>query len=356
LDDLVNRFRALFEEKGLRPFSKRDQDNLAKSINQLLVDLTEFERQHKKLRQAHDKLVKARDFYSDLFNLLPMGVMLLDHGRRVQKSNPAAARILRFDVFKKDIPLSSFVHGESRTVLQNHYKAVAHTETGQSCEVRLNYKRLAELILQFHSVPLAIDSDKLGFLTVLMDITAKVESEETLRIHNLELESRIAKLSYDLSEERGRRQQVEVDLKNQVTKLNECLTAMRVLLDNRHREKEVQQESVLANIQRLVMPLIEQLGQCGLNKEQKGLLELLETNLTQMTSGFAQRLGSIQFGLSPRELQVANLIKNGKTSDEIAEILFISPSSVLFHRNNIREKLGLKGQRIRLSTFLLNLP
>jgi DNA-binding NarL/FixJ family response regulator len=46
--------------------------------------------------------------------------------------------------------------------------------------------------------------------------------------------------------------------------------------------------------------------------------------------------------LTPRELEVVKLVAEGRTSDEIAELLVISRRTVDHHRANILDKLGLR--------------
>ncbi len=55
-------------------------------------------------------------------------------------------------------------------------------------------------------------------------------------------------------------------------------------------------------------------------------------------------------GLSRREYQVLQLVRAGKTSEEIARALYLSPTTVTFHRGNIRRKLGLQGSGVRLAS------
>ena len=85
------------------------------------------------------------------------------------------------------------------------------------------------------------------------------------------------------------------------------------------------------------------------------LLEIIELNLKEITSQFASRLTSKFVGLTPRELEVASLVRDGKTTSEIAQILYISENSVAFHRRNIRSKLGLNREKANLRSYLQQL-
>jgi len=71
-----------------------------------------------------------------------------------------------------------------------------------------------------------------------------------------------------------------------------------------------------------------------------------------MTSSFAYSLSSKHLNLTPKEIKVANLIKQGMTSKEICEILGSSEKVVAFHRQNIRRKLGLLNKKVNLKSYL----
>ena len=84
-------------------------------------------------------------------------------------------------------------------------------------------------------------------------------------------------------------------------------------------------------------------------------INILDENLTSIISPFTRRLNAQYLSLSPTEIQVANLVRDGKTSKEIADLMNLSPRTVEFHRDRIRKKVGIKNQNANLRSFLLSL-
>ena len=81
----------------------------------------------------------------------------------------------------------------------------------------------------------------------------------------------------------------------------------------------------------------------------------IESHLREIISPFLHRFSQAYFDLTPQEIQVAALVKDGKTSKEIAGHLGVSVRTVDTHRDNIRKKLGIKDRRTGLRSFLLKL-
>lgn len=146
---------------------------------------------------------------------------------------------------------------------------------------------------------------------------------------------------------------VRAVLEAQTRRLKEARTAFKVLLRHREQDRAELEDKVLANVKAVVFPYIEMLKQTRLNDRQKAILELIENHLNQIISPFFRTLNAAHAGLTPREIQVADLVKEGRTTKEIAALINVSTRAVEFHRYNIRSKLGLKNTKTNLRSRLL---
>jgi DNA-binding CsgD family transcriptional regulator len=146
----------------------------------------------------------------------------------------------------------------------------------------------------------------------------------------------------------------EKELAKLTKKLADAKSALKLILDLKKETKKELEERFAINVYDIVLPLIAQLRQGGLKHQHCEIVDLIESTLFNITSNFAQKLNSPAFRLTPREILIASLIKAGKTTKEISDMLVISPSSIESHRANIRKKLGLTNQKINLRSFLLS--
>ena len=150
-------------------------------------------------------------------------------------------------------------------------------------------------------------------------------------------------------------EQKEGELRQEREKLEETNTALRVLLRQRDEDKLRLEETVYNNVDRLVLPYIEKLVQGRLSDKHRTLAEIADTNLRDIVSPFLRTLSSLGFMLTPQETEVANLVRSGRTSKEIAEIMNLSVSGVDFHRKSVRRKLGLANTQKNLRSYLMTL-
>jgi DNA-binding CsgD family transcriptional regulator len=156
-----------------------------------------------------------------------------------------------------------------------------------------------------------------------------------------------------LAEEALRKREKELELQTQ--SLEEANTALKVLLRRREEDRKELEEKVLANTTELVGTYIAKLNNTMLNPRQKQYVEIIESSLNDIVSPFRHRLTSRYSGLTPKEIHVARLIRDGKTTKEMAQILEASASAIDFHRKNIRKKLDLTGKNTNLQSYLSSL-
>jgi len=147
----------------------------------------------------------------------------------------------------------------------------------------------------------------------------------------------------------------EKELKIKTNTLSELNAALRVLIEKKDDDRLETEQKVLFNVKQLVIPFLERLKKTSLTSEQLAYLHILESNFNDIISPFSRTLSSKYLRLTPKEIQVANLVKDGKTSQEIAEVMNLSRRTVESHRDGIRKKLDLRNRSANLRSYLLSI-
>ncbi len=137
--------------------------------------------------------------------------------------------------------------------------------------------------------------------------------------------------------------------------LEETNIAMKVLLKQREEDKLDLEKKVLSNIKDLVFPYVEKLKNSRLKTKDRTLVDIVDRHLQDIISPLLQRFANASLILTPQEMQVAALVKDGRTSQEIADILNVAETTINFHRKNLRIKFGLRNKRTNLRSYLLTL-
>jgi PAS domain S-box-containing protein len=175
------------------------------------------------------------------------------------------------------------------------------------------------------------------FISAVKDITKQKDAETALQKAHDELKKKA----------------VELEMKTK--SLQELNTAMEVLLKKRKADKIEIEDSVLTNVKDLIEPYFSKMRKTKLDDRQNAFLEIMESNLKEITIPFTRRMSMKHLNLTPAETQIANMIKHGNPTKKIAGILNISPRTVDTHRKNIRKKIGLNRKRTNLRSYLLSL-
>jgi DNA-binding NarL/FixJ family response regulator len=137
--------------------------------------------------------------------------------------------------------------------------------------------------------------------------------------------------------------------------LEEMNNVLRELLARGEEDKKLLEEKIQSNVKELVLPYLAKLKNTSLTAEQATYLEIVETTVANVFSSFLQRVTSKQYRFTPKEIQVATLIREGKTTKEIADIMKVTRSAIGLHRHHIRNKMGLGKAKVNLRSYLLSL-
>jgi hypothetical protein len=146
--------------------------------------------------------------------------------------------------------------------------------------------------------------------------------------------------------------QREKELEAKSLDLEETNTALKVLLKRREQDQKEFGANVSSNMKELIFPYVEKLRNSRLDNMQRTYLSILESHLEEIGAPFLRKISSEFTNLSPMELQIAGLIREGKRNKEISEILGVSVNTILTHRYHLRTKLGLKNKNINLMSYL----
>lgn len=175
------------------------------------------------------------------------------------------------------------------------------------------------------------EADKSEYVNgILIDITDRQNAYVTLESYKKELESRA----------------------DELVQMN---TALNVLLSKREQDKSRLEDRITDNIEKLIFPYLERFRRRNLDSEQLDLLDIIESNLHEITAGFSSQLSSTNIGLTPTEIKIADLVRQGQKTKQIAHLLCLSPKTVESHRERIRMKLGIKNSKINLQSYLLGM-
>lgn len=291
-------------------------------------------------KKAEEALRESEHKYRILFKNAPVGIGIADGKGNIIDFNDAILRpggYNRRDAAKIRNASELYDSQEEREAV---YRLARKQGFVDNHEVRLKRKDGTVYDAFLSLRPIKIQG-RMYWQSIIQDITPLKIAEEALRKAREELEAKVR--------ERTR----ELQGKNQT--LEELNTALKVLLERREGDKKETQEKITLSINQLVKPYLERIKTTRLNETQRAFVDIIESNLYEVFSPFTESFSSKYMRLTPAEIQVANLVKQGKITKEIAEMLNLSIRTIESHRKNIRKKLGITDKKTNLRTHLMSL-
>ncbi len=183
----------------------------------------------------------------------------------------------------------------------------------------------------------------------------KAEMEKRVQKMNKQLESAVKEKTIKLTDEIEYRKRAEKELQNKTNYLREANEALCALLKTREAENRAVEEEIFFNIKKCLLPYIELIEEEKSKEKIIELISMLKKKLYETLSPSSKTLCAKYTNLTTQEIKIAELIRNGKSTKEIAKFMNISPSSVATHRNHIRKKIGLLNSTANLHTYLKSL-
>ena len=272
------------------------------------------------LKKAQDSLIKERDLSATIIDSLPGFFYIIDEEFRFLRWNDNFLRAT----------------GYSAEELQRMDIMDFHSEEERSRVVEETKK-------SFHR-----GENKAEANVVMKDGTVRTFFFSSRRFH-YQNKTCILGTGVDVTEKK----KIERELKNYAGNLEDVNRALRVIMNRKNVDQKDFEQKLQTNINDLVIPYLQKLKKAKLKDHEKQYVSILENNLKDVLSPFMRDLVSSHHNLTPAEIQVADLIKKGNNTKEIADILHASVHTVSIHRHNIRKKLNLKNSRINLRSHLL---
>jgi len=289
------------------------------------MDITEY-------KEARSKIEEHKDLESSILDATPHAILGLE-GRKIIFANEAVETVFGWKPEELIGQSTQVLYPTTKDYEKMGKLSYGTLEKARTCtepEYPCKRKDGRTIICRVNAARIGGSLTSRKIVATYEDITELKKAQDTLNQQTRELEDKTCNLE-------------------------ETNIALKVLLKRIEEDRSEIEESVVKNVKELAMPLIEKIKTTRMDHKTAGYVSMMESTLMDIISPFARRLSSKFLKLTPSETYVANLLKDGKTSKEIAEVLNITVRGVEFHRNRIRMKLGIKNKKENLRTHLLSI-
>jgi len=333
-DEVKGAMVLIFKER--RPLDQRERETLlsiGRSMGMAISNaehLAQVKEEITERRRAELEVQKERDRAQNYLDIAGVMIVVMNKRGEVTLINRKGCEILGFqerDILSRNW-FDNFIPKSTRAEMKAVFKELmaGHIEPAEYHENPILNKFGEERLIAWHNALLVNDKGRIvATLSSGEDITERQRADEAL------------KSAYE---------QLSVERKALVEKN----IALREVLEHLDDERKQIRAKVAETVNQVLTPAINRLINSDGTVNQS-FLNLLKNSLQDLASTSDEIL-YLYSRLSPREVEVCNFIRNGATSQEIADALYISLGTVKKHREKVRKKLKLANKNVNLSAFL----
>lgn len=287
-------------------------------------------------QEIQNELLAVENRFRQMIDVIPETIYEMDTTGRVLFLNRAGFE--KFSVTDEDLQRGFWPH--ELLIPEDRERAAAEIRRGGAGEnvgpkeftaVARNGRVIRQMV---HAIPIFREGRVVGLQAILVDITERKNAEDLLKKAHGELESRV------------REGTLEIEKTN---------AALNILLRKCEEERRIIEARMMFNAKSLILPYVEKLKHRSMPAHLRSIVSVIEENLNNFVSPFAKRLTYQFVGFTPTEIQVADLIRQGRSTKEIAHLLGLSPHTIENHRKHIRTKIGLRNKKANLRSHLLSI-
>jgi PAS domain S-box-containing protein len=326
----------------------RNHDRKIVESRSMVIDIS-------KRKLSEDALRKSEKRYRLLVEAMNDGLGVLDNMASLKYLNDKFCEMLGYqgdEIIGR--PIADFFPESEQTIFENHF---ARRKKMESTRYEMTFIRKdgREIPTIVSGAPIFDDGKRFkGAFAVVTDISDRKKMETELETRASDLEEISTALKVLLK----RKEQDKTELLNRKSKLKkinkellETNRAVSVLARNIDKNRQEMESTIAMAINSQIMPIVKDLRKAKNLEKLQADLDILAANLQSLTSDLTGGVNLIT-SLTPTEMRIATMIKNGLKSQAIADKLYISLHTAKTHRRNIRKKLNVNHSRINLASYL----
>jgi PAS domain S-box-containing protein len=151
-------------------------------------------------------------------------------------------------------------------------------------------------------------------------------------------------------------EELREDLREKKAEVKQMDIALRQVIRSVEEDRKELRENLSNQVKAQMLPALERIAKADTAEIREGYKTIIEEQLVDLADDGTGELDPELLRLSPREVEVCQLIQLGRSGKEIAEFLNMSFETVQTHRKNIRKKLKLRGNKTTLFQYLRQKP